>query len=118
MAEVDQHAVTQPHDENSAANQHDDKKPKPVSQEAPMTTPAASRRTDDAQYPMGQQIPRAGQRDRTAAGYHAIYETFAHAFKHAPIRTAVGLSVVNKKGGFDCPSCAWPDPDGTRAPAE
>ncbi len=25
---------------------------------------------------------------------------------------------MNQKGGIDCPSCAWPDPDGKRAPAE
>ena len=25
------------------------------------------------------------------------------------------LSKLNKKGGFDCPSCAWPDPDDERS---
>src|SRR4051812_20315954 len=119
MSQVDQHTLSQPHDdENSAPNQHDPKRPKPIDQERPMTTPAVSQRTGDAQYPMVEQVPHIGQRHRTAAGYHAIAETFAYAVKHAPIRTTVGLTVVNKKGGFDCPSCAWPDPDGTRAPAE
>jgi molybdopterin-dependent oxidoreductase alpha subunit len=28
------------------------------------------------------------------------------------------LSKVNQKDGFDCPSCAWPDPDGERKAAE
>ena len=25
------------------------------------------------------------------------------------------LNKLNKKGGFDCPSCAWPDPDDERS---
>ena len=67
MAEVDHHAVNQSHDdENSAPNQHDGKTPKPLSRERPMTTPAVSQRTPDAQYPMDNQVPRSGQRDRTA----------------------------------------------------
>ena len=32
-------------------------------------------------------------------------------------RTVQTLSRMNKDGGFDCPSCAWPDPD-RRHPAE
>jgi molybdopterin-dependent oxidoreductase alpha subunit len=119
MAEVDQHSTSQSHgDENSAPNQHDYKTPKPQSQEQPMETPPASRRTDQAQYPVGDHKPRPGPRDRTAAGWHAIRETLAFTRRYAPIRTTLGLTVVNKKGGFDCPSCAWPDPDGDRAPAE
>src|SRR6185437_7438538 len=107
------------HDENSAPNQDDHHNvPKPASQERPMTTPAVSERTGDAQYPMGDQIPQASQRDRVAAGYHAIAETFIFAARYAPLRSTRSLLVMNKKGGFDCPSCAWPDPDGKRAPAE
>ncbi len=26
------------------------------------------------------------------------------------------LAKLNQKGGFDCPGCAWPDPDGSRTP--
>src|SRR4051794_14750097 len=105
-------------DENSAPNQHDDKTPKPLDQERPMTTPAVSQRTPDAQYPMCDQVPEMRGRYLTAAGLHAVYETFFFAVKHAPLRNLVSLSVVNKKGGFDCPSCAWPDPDGKRSPFE
>lgn len=28
------------------------------------------------------------------------------------------LRLVNQKDGFDCPGCAWPDPEGQRAPTE
>ena len=29
-----------------------------------------------------------------------------------------GLLTLNQKGGIDCQSCAWPDPDGKRTLAE
>jgi molybdopterin-dependent oxidoreductase alpha subunit len=119
MATVDEQTVNQSHrDENSAPNQHDSKVPKPIEQEQPMTTPASSLRTQDAQYPDQDLIPRAGERDLVAAGFHAIRETMVHAWKESVVKNAISLSVVNHKGGFDCPSCAWPDPDGPRHPAE
>src|SRR4051812_21961213 len=105
-------------DENSAPNQHDDKVPKPISEERPMTTPAQSLRTVHAEYPTDGEMPRIVERDVVAAGFQAIKETFVHAMRESPTRNAVALAVVNHKGGFDCPSCAWPDPDGVRHPAE
>src|SRR2546423_2720366 len=111
--------VEQSHrDENSAPNQHDSKVPKPFSEEQPMTTPAQSLRTTHAQYPADGELPRITERDVVAAGFHAIKETFVHAIRESATRNAVALAVVNHKGGFDCPSCAWPDPDGVRHPAE
>ncbi len=105
-------------DENNAPNQRDSKVPKPESEERAVETPAVSQRTDDAQYPIGERLPRAGERDLTAAGLHGIAETGKFAFKHGAFRTIHSLLVVNHKGGFDCPSCAWPDPDDHRSIAE
>jgi len=34
------------------------------------------------------------------------------------IRGTKRLLDLDRIGGFDCPSCAWPDPDGHRSPAE
>ncbi|NLT30011.1 MAG: FdhF/YdeP family oxidoreductase, partial [Propionibacterium sp.] len=34
------------------------------------------------------------------------------------LRTARSMLRVNQRGGFDCPGCAWPEPDGTRKVAE
>ena len=34
------------------------------------------------------------------------------------VRTAQALSRLNHRGGFDCPGCAWPEPQGRRRPAE
>jgi hypothetical protein len=33
----------------------------------------------------------------------------------APIRGMRALFKMNQMGGFDCPSCAWPDPDDERS---
>jgi len=35
-----------------------------------------------------------------------------------PIRGARALLRMNQKGEFDCPGCAWPEPDGERSPFE
>jgi molybdopterin-dependent oxidoreductase alpha subunit len=118
MADINSPITQSHHDPNSAPHQHDSKRPVPIEQERAMETPAVSLRTRDAQYPMDHDIPRRGKRDLTAAGFHAIYETAKFTVKESPLRTTRALMVLNHKGGFDCPSCAWPDPDGTRAPAE
>ena len=53
-----------------------------------------------------------------AGGIPAVMETMRHARKKMGIfRGTKTLLRLNKPGGFDCPGCAWPDPD-HRAPAE
>ncbi len=43
----------------------------------------------------------------------------AHILREAgPLRGVKGLMEMNQAGGFDCSSCAWPDPDGDRSFAE
>ncbi len=119
MTDVDSYTTSQSHrDENSPANYPDDVKPKPIADERAIETPEVSKRTPDAQYPMGDDLPEVGKRDTTAAGFHAIAQTLKIGAREGLVRTTIGLTAVNKKGGFDCPSCAWPDPDGRRQPAE
>jgi molybdopterin-dependent oxidoreductase alpha subunit len=63
--------------------------------------------------------PEVGRRDRTAAGFTSILATAKHGFGEMGVtRTFETLLAVNQKDGFDCPSCAWPDPDGDRRIAE
>jgi molybdopterin-dependent oxidoreductase alpha subunit len=72
-----------------------------------------------AQPPLETDGARDGQRDKTAAGFYAIYETARFGFKEMGVkRTFQTLLKVNQKDGFDCPSCAWPDPDDKRKMAE
>jgi len=52
-----------------------------------------------------------------AAGVPAVLASFADILEEgAPVRTTGALFVMNQKGGFDCSSCAWPDPDDERSP--
>ncbi|MEW7290408.1 FdhF/YdeP family oxidoreductase [Aquimarina sp. 2304DJ70-9] len=47
-----------------------------------------------------------------AAGIPAVKVALKHAFKEMGVVKSVRtLSQMNQKDGFDCPGCAWPDPD-------
>ncbi|WP_394973774.1 FdhF/YdeP family oxidoreductase [uncultured Croceitalea sp.] len=47
-----------------------------------------------------------------AAGMLGIKEALRHGFKEMGIvRSMKSLLEMNQKDGFDCPSCAWPDPE-------
>jgi molybdopterin-dependent oxidoreductase alpha subunit len=105
-------------DLNSAPNQRDHTPPHAPEAPGAVTTPPASQRTAGAQYPLAAHVPEARERDTVASGYAAIYQTVRFAARESPARTTLSLLRANKKGGFDCPSCAWPDPDGLRHPAE
>jgi molybdopterin-dependent oxidoreductase alpha subunit len=100
------------HDENSAPNQADSEKP---------TDPNASLAVgvEGAQPPLEIEGGTEGKRSTTAASFRSIYETMHHGMKEMGVRrTARTLLTLNQKDGFDCPSCAWPDPDGKRKTAE
>ncbi|MES2463635.1 MAG: FdhF/YdeP family oxidoreductase [Armatimonadota bacterium] len=60
-----------------------------------------------------------GHRDTTAAGIPAIVQTMRFGLgEMGALRTLKTLTTLNQKSGVDCPSCAWPDPDGHRSFAE
>ncbi|WP_339655247.1 FdhF/YdeP family oxidoreductase [uncultured Maribacter sp.] len=47
-----------------------------------------------------------------AAGYLGLREALKHTFKEMGVlRSMRTLLSMNQKDGFDCPSCAWPDPE-------
>ncbi|GAB3136814.1 FdhF/YdeP family oxidoreductase [Marisediminicola antarctica] len=47
-----------------------------------------------------------------AAGVPGVYHSLKPAVEQMGVtRTAKTLLALNQKDGFDCPSCAWPDPD-------
>ena len=53
---------------------------------------------------------------RSAAGVRAIGAALADVLEETgPARGLKALLQMNKKGGFDCSSCAWPDPDDERS---
>ncbi len=52
-----------------------------------------------------------------AAGITGVGVAVRHVFREMdPLRGVKALFKLNQKGGFDCPSCAWPDPDDERSP--
>ena len=59
---------------------------------------------------------RRGKIMKAAAGLRAVVSSGKMIFKEAGfIRGLTALWHLNKKGGYDCPSCAWPDPDDERS---
>ncbi|HZB46494.1 MAG TPA: FdhF/YdeP family oxidoreductase [Pyrinomonadaceae bacterium] len=57
-----------------------------------------------------------GPRKEAAGGLSAVVESVKHAWREmGAARSVKTLLKVNQKDGFDCPGCAWPDPDGERS---
>ena len=53
---------------------------------------------------------------KVAAGIPAVIKSLQNIFAEAGLlRGLKALNKLNKKDGFDCPSCAWPDPDDERS---
>ncbi|RUL87768.1 FdhF/YdeP family oxidoreductase [Tautonia sociabilis] len=53
-----------------------------------------------------------GRPEHKAAGPEAVYHAMKKVSREAGlVRGLTILTRVNQDGGFDCPSCAWPDPD-------
>ena len=66
----------------------------------------ARRRPSDATLP------------RAAGGLGALWSTLKHLRRDSGFaRGAKALLAMNQAGGFDCPGCAWPEPQARRARA-
>ncbi|QNM85994.1 FdhF/YdeP family oxidoreductase [Polaribacter pectinis] len=52
----------------------------------------------------------------SAVGFKAIKSSLNHITSEVGLIKGIGLlKNLNQKDGFDCPGCAWPDPDAKRA---
>ncbi|NEA45787.1 FdhF/YdeP family oxidoreductase [Streptomyces sp. SID10815] len=59
-----------------------------------------------------QDAPQVAEPQHAAAGLPAIGHTLRIAQRQMGVRrTALTLLRVNQKDGFDCPGCAWPEPE-------
>lgn len=57
--------------------------------------------------------------EHEAAGLTAVAVSLKRGIEQmGPVRTAVALSRLNQRHGFDCPGCAWPEEHGGRKLAE
>ena len=64
----------------------------------------------------GIKITRASD---AAGGVHAVLSSVKYAWSEmGTVRSLKTLLRVNQKEGFDCPGCAWPEPDGERSHLE
>ena len=62
---------------------------------------------------------KVSESKKYAAGFPAVSNSLRHVFGQSGIaRGTKALLTLNQKKGFDCPSCAWPDPDDERALTE
>ncbi|HEX3696513.1 MAG TPA: FdhF/YdeP family oxidoreductase [Polyangia bacterium] len=99
-------------DENSAPDQQDQGKPTAVDAHLAAGVPGA-------EPPPETRAATIKKRDLTAAGWTSIWETTHRGVRDMGVKRSLKtLLALNQKDGFDCPSCAWPDPDGERKTAE
>ncbi len=66
-----------------------------------------------AQPPEPTEAPRIGAPKAKAAGFASVRSTFSHMLRngHSLPSALRVLGRMNQTDGFDCPGCAWPDPD-------
>ena len=66
-------------------------------------------------YAFSQQVLFA-QKEYGHVGVKAIQSALSHVSKEVGLGKGIKLlSKINQLNGFDCPGCAWPDPDAKRA---
>jgi molybdopterin-dependent oxidoreductase alpha subunit len=53
---------------------------------------------------------------KVAAGVEAVLSSAQHVFAEMDVKRGLkALAQLNQKEGYDCPGCAWPDPDDERS---
>ena len=66
----------------------------------------------DGRTPLDSNRLRLSKVKSTAAGVPAAISSMSHGIRKMGVTKSVqSLLMVNQKEGFDCPGCAWPDPD-------
>jgi molybdopterin-dependent oxidoreductase alpha subunit len=75
------------------------------------------KRTPNAENPEKLSKLKSTGVKKWAAGIPAVVAALTDVVEEGiPFRGTGALFIMNQKGGFDCPSCAWPDPDDDRSP--
>ena len=69
-----------------------------------------------AQPPIQAERLKIGKPKRVAAGIRGVTKSFRIGLSEAGLaRTIKTMRTVNRFDGYDCPGCAWPDPDDHRS---
>ena len=75
-----------------------------------------TKRDTQATTPKQEERLKIGKPKQVAAGFAGISKSFGIGLGEAGMRrTWSAMRTVNKFDGYDCPGCAWPDPDGHRS---
>jgi molybdopterin-dependent oxidoreductase alpha subunit len=78
-----------------------------------MTVP--NERKVSAQPPQESEKLHVTKGPKSATGLPSVIKSLGYALEEmGPVRAAQSLLAANQMDGFDCPSCAWPDPEGHR----
>src|SRR3954469_14264712 len=86
---------------------------------APAVVTLSDPRGTNAQAPEETSQLQRKQIPTAAGGVAAVTSALRHAFGEAGVARGTRLLLrLNQADGFDCPGCAWPDPDSGRAVAE
>ncbi|HEV7797953.1 MAG TPA: FdhF/YdeP family oxidoreductase [Pyrinomonadaceae bacterium] len=84
-----------------------------------MSNPEVTASTPSAQSPEESALVQIKPLSKAAGGIPAIIATAKTAWEEmGVVRGVRTLLKLNQKSGFDCPGCAWPEPDGERSHAE
>jgi len=87
--------------------------------EPPLTSNRTALAVPGAEPPLEKRAAEQVHRHESAAGLYSIYETVKRGVREMGVGNSFRtLLKVNQTNGFDCPSCAWPDPDSDRKTAE
>ena len=102
--------------EKAAADNHYETQNNHEAENAPDTT---ARDVPDALTPETLTGLKTGPIKSAAAGVPAVVSSLQHIYQEmGAVRGGKTLLRLNQKGGFDCPGCAWPDPDDKRSMME
>ena len=70
----------------------------------------------DIENPIEKKAPLITKSKLVAAGIPAILSSAQHMLNSmGPVRAFKALNSLNQIDGYDCPGCAWPDPDDERS---
>jgi molybdopterin-dependent oxidoreductase alpha subunit len=84
-----------------------------------MSNNESSRPMAKAQTPVELKKLKQRKRYKVAAGFKAVEEVMEYGLKQSGMmNTFRTVHKINQTDGFDCQSCAWPNPDNERSVAE
>ena len=82
----------------------------------PVSSGKENKKNNGAENPEQLTGLKRGEIKKVAGGIPAVVSSLQHIFGEAGVvRGSKALLQLNQKDGFDCPSCAWPDPDDERS---